>query len=211
MGDMMIRDACRQRMPLGGPDAQALEGALSQVEREAAALTQERDGLALDAEEDTSLISDLRERVADFERALARRKAERDIAHKHESDLHERWQAVLADLSALQQERDRLAARLAAAERERDAMKEAIGQQTESARRWQNKDATARRKLRKAQSRLSQAATMARGLYMQPSGDCALRGGEPCDCGCDAHNALVSALVAHCEAQRGAAGERDDG
>lgn len=29
-----IREACRRRMPLGGPDAQALEGALQQVERE---------------------------------------------------------------------------------------------------------------------------------------------------------------------------------
>lgn len=31
---MTIREACRARRPLGGPDAQALEGALQQVERE---------------------------------------------------------------------------------------------------------------------------------------------------------------------------------
>jgi len=33
-----VREACRQRMPLDGADAQALEGALTQVEREKAAL-----------------------------------------------------------------------------------------------------------------------------------------------------------------------------
>lgn len=36
---LTIRDAAKKRMPLGGPDAQAMEGALQQAEREIADLT----------------------------------------------------------------------------------------------------------------------------------------------------------------------------
>ena len=40
-----VREAARKRNPLSGADAQALEGALSQTERELTALREERDGL----------------------------------------------------------------------------------------------------------------------------------------------------------------------
>ena len=42
---MTVREGCRRALSLDGADAQALEGALSQAERELKAVTSERDNL----------------------------------------------------------------------------------------------------------------------------------------------------------------------
>lgn len=97
-----VRSAARNRKPLSGPDAQAIEGALQQVERELRAAQAE--------------LAKERERAEKAE-------AEREVMPeepKHELDCLHRYDVEQCNCGALASHRDALRTSLAAALRERD-------------------------------------------------------------------------------------------